>query len=114
MGCLPRRRKETSLYEYITSPPPQPQGHEAEEDAFEFVIVSLDNKQWQFEAGSAEDRDEWLAAIEQQGAPKNLDGTSDDGEIEVTIVSHQARLEHTHADTAMDEGRAAAPWDRRT
>ena len=41
-------------------------GHEAEEDAFEFVIVSLDNKQWQFEAGSAEDRDEWLAAIEQQ------------------------------------------------
>ena len=41
-------------------------GHEADEDAFEFVIVSLDNKQWQFEAGSAEDRDEWVAAIEQQ------------------------------------------------
>ena len=41
-------------------------GHDAEEDAFEFVIVSLDNKQWQFEAGSAEDRDEWVAAIEQQ------------------------------------------------
>ena len=41
-------------------------GHEAEEDAFEFVIVSLDNKQWQFEAGSAEDRDEWVQAIEQQ------------------------------------------------
>lgn len=39
---------------------------DVEEDAFEFVIVSLDNKQWQFEAGSAEDRDEWVAAIEQQ------------------------------------------------
>jgi len=41
-------------------------GVDAEEDAFEFVIVSLDNKQWQFEAGSAEDRDEWVQAIEQQ------------------------------------------------
>ena len=41
-------------------------GGEAEEDAFEFVIVSLDNKQWQFEAGSAEDRDEWVQAIDQQ------------------------------------------------
>ncbi|XP_050419922.1 centaurin-gamma-1A isoform X2 [Adelges cooleyi] len=35
-------------------------------DGFEFLIVSLDNKQWQFEANSSEDRDEWVAAIEQQ------------------------------------------------
>jgi Arf-GAP/GTPase/ANK repeat/PH domain-containing protein 1/3 len=33
---------------------------------FEFHIVSLDNKQWHFEATSAEERDEWVAAIEQQ------------------------------------------------
>ena len=35
-------------------------------DMFEFHIVSLDNKQWYFEASSAEERDEWVAAIEQQ------------------------------------------------
>lgn len=33
---------------------------------FEFHIVSLDNKQWFFEAHSSEERDEWVAAIEQQ------------------------------------------------
>jgi len=35
-------------------------------EVFEFLIVSLDNKQWQFETGSAEDRDAWVQAIEQQ------------------------------------------------
>lgn len=35
-------------------------------DVFEFHIVSLDNKQWLFDASSAEERDEWVAAIEQQ------------------------------------------------
>jgi Arf-GAP/GTPase/ANK repeat/PH domain-containing protein 1/3 len=35
-------------------------------DMFEFNIVSLDNKQWFFEASSAEERDEWVGAIEQQ------------------------------------------------
>jgi len=33
---------------------------------FEFHIVSLDNKQWYFEASSCEERDEWVSAIEQQ------------------------------------------------
>lgn len=35
-------------------------------DVFEFHIVSLDNKQWFFEAASAEERDDWVTAIEQQ------------------------------------------------
>lgn len=35
-------------------------------DLFEFHIVSLDNKQWFFEAASSEERDEWVEAIEQQ------------------------------------------------
>ena len=35
-------------------------------DVFEFHIVSLDNKQWLFEASSAEERDDWVGAIEQQ------------------------------------------------
>lgn len=37
-----------------------------EEEEFVFVIVSLDNKQWHFQAASAEDRESWLQAIEQQ------------------------------------------------
>ncbi|CAB0010562.1 unnamed protein product [Nesidiocoris tenuis] len=35
-------------------------------DGYEFLIVSLDNKQWHFEAGSCEERDEWVTAIENQ------------------------------------------------
>ncbi|XP_076054952.1 centaurin gamma 1A isoform X2 [Oratosquilla oratoria] len=35
-------------------------------DGYEFSLVSLDNKQWHFEACSQEDRDEWVTAIEQQ------------------------------------------------
>lgn len=35
-------------------------------DGYEFSIVSLDNKQWHFEASSQEERDDWVAAIEQQ------------------------------------------------
>ena len=38
----------------------------SDNDVFEFLIVSLDNKQWHFEASSAEERDEWVQAIEQQ------------------------------------------------
>ncbi|KAL8608051.1 hypothetical protein ACOMHN_023867 [Nucella lapillus] len=37
-----------------------------ESDGYEFTIVSLDNKQWQFEAQNADDRDDWVDAIEQQ------------------------------------------------
>ncbi|XP_055372148.1 centaurin-gamma-1A [Condylostylus longicornis] len=35
-------------------------------DGFEFFIVSLDSKQWHFEAANSEERDEWVAAIEQE------------------------------------------------
>ncbi|XP_076314914.1 centaurin gamma 1A [Tachypleus tridentatus] len=35
-------------------------------DDYEFVIVSLDNKQWQFEASNLEEREGWIKAIEQQ------------------------------------------------
>ncbi|XP_049842488.1 centaurin-gamma-1A isoform X2 [Schistocerca gregaria] len=35
-------------------------------DGYEFFIVSLDNKQWHFEASNSEERDEWVMAIEQQ------------------------------------------------
>ncbi|XP_037960302.1 centaurin-gamma-1A isoform X2 [Teleopsis dalmanni] len=35
-------------------------------DGYEFFIVSLDSKQWHFEAANSEERDEWVAAIEQE------------------------------------------------
>ncbi|XP_071443534.1 centaurin-gamma-1A [Hetaerina americana] len=35
-------------------------------DGYEFFIVSLDNKQWHFEASNSEERDEWVDAIQQQ------------------------------------------------
>ncbi|KAJ8961517.1 hypothetical protein NQ318_014767 [Aromia moschata] len=35
-------------------------------DGYEFYIVSLDNKQWHFDASNSDERDEWVAAIEQQ------------------------------------------------
>ncbi len=41
-------------------------GLENEPEQYEFHIVSLDNKQWHFEASSVEERDEWVEAIEQQ------------------------------------------------
>uniref|UniRef100_A0A915HLG1 Uncharacterized protein n=1 Tax=Romanomermis culicivorax TaxID=13658 RepID=A0A915HLG1_ROMCU len=35
-------------------------------DNYEFVIVSINNKQWHFEADCCEERDQWVQAIEQQ------------------------------------------------
>ena len=34
-------------------------------DGYEFLLVSLDNKQWNFEASTSEERDEWVQSIEQ-------------------------------------------------
>ena len=42
------------------------QNKEDDPEGFEFIIVSLDNKQWHFEAASAEEREEWVQAVEQQ------------------------------------------------
>lgn len=35
-------------------------------DGYEFFIVSLDSKQWHFEAANSEERDEWVSVIEQE------------------------------------------------
>jgi len=39
-------------------------GQAEDEECWEFQIVSLDNKTWHFEAGSLEERDHWIQAIE--------------------------------------------------
>jgi Arf-GAP with GTPase, ANK repeat and PH domain-containing protein 1/3/4/5/6/9/11 len=40
--------------------------HFPDPDGFEFYIVSLDNKQWHFEAANSEERDDWVSIIEQE------------------------------------------------
>ncbi|CAG2109668.1 unnamed protein product [Medioppia subpectinata] len=35
-------------------------------DGYEFVIVSLENKHWHFDANSADEREHWVTAIEEQ------------------------------------------------
>lgn len=57
-------------------------------DGYEFFIVSLDNKQWHFEAANSEERDEWVAAIENE-IFKSLQG----GESTKTKLQNPADLE---------------------
>ena len=54
-------------------PAPRPTTHRwggvsgpAEEENFEFIIVSSTGQTWHFEAGSFEERDAWVQAIESQ------------------------------------------------
>lgn len=37
-----------------------------ETEVYDFFIVSLDNKQWHFEASSLEERDDWVSVIEHE------------------------------------------------
>ncbi|XP_014470651.1 PREDICTED: centaurin-gamma-1A isoform X1 [Dinoponera quadriceps] len=69
------------LLQYVTVKVPgkTPKGsksYSAQEDSFEFSIISLENKTWHFEANNAEDRDSWISAIEQQilSSLQNSDG----------------------------------------
>lgn len=68
-------------------------------DGYEFYIVSLDNKQWHFEAGSCEERDEWVTAIEQQiltslqsNESSKKSGCSNNGTEQASIQSIRARV----------------------
>jgi len=49
-------------------------------DDLEFMIIKMDKK-WQFEASSAEERDEWISAIQQQ--------------IETSLLSYSSQLNST-------------------
>ncbi|XP_063699798.1 centaurin-gamma-1A isoform X2 [Culicoides brevitarsis] len=63
-------------------------GDAEDPDGYEFFIVSLDNKQWHFEAANSEERDEWVAAIENE-IFKSLQG----GESTKTKPQNPADLE---------------------
>lgn len=63
-------------------------GDAEDPDGYEFFIVSLDNKQWHFEASNSEERDEWVAAIENE-IFKSLQG----GESSKTKLQNPADLE---------------------
>ncbi|KAK0182680.1 hypothetical protein PV327_000792 [Microctonus hyperodae] len=69
------------LLQYVTVKVPgkTPKGSKStstQDDSFEFSIISLENKTWHFEACNADDRDSWIAAIEQQilSSLQNSDG----------------------------------------
>ncbi|KAF7990844.1 hypothetical protein HCN44_000649 [Aphidius gifuensis] len=59
------------LLQYVTVkiPGKTPKGSKptiTNDDNFEFSIISLENKSWNFEANNLDDRDTWISAIEQQ------------------------------------------------
>ena len=69
------------LLQYVTVKVPgkTPKGSKStptQDDSFEFSIISLENKTWHFEASNADDRESWIAAIEQQilSSLQNSDG----------------------------------------
>lgn len=65
----------------------------ADQDGFEFYIVSLDNKQWHFEAANSEERDEWVHVIEQeifkslQGNESSKPKTQSSGDVAQLILN---------------------------
>lgn len=60
-------------------------------DVFEFYIVSLDGKQWHFEAASCDERDEWVADIEQE-IFKSLQG-NESGKTKQQTSSEMASMQ---------------------
>lgn len=62
-------------------------GQDTDPDGFDFMIISLDNSTWLFEAQTMEERDEWVSAIEQQilsSLQQNLSEKSKSGAATVT------------------------------
>lgn len=68
-----------------------------EDDDFVFVIVSLNNKQWHFQAQSAEDREAWLQAIENQ-ILLSLQNIQSDKEKSRSVNSEQSNNEKMFKD----------------
>lgn len=68
-----------------------------EDDDFVFVIVSLNNKQWHFQAQSAEDREGWLQAIENQ-ILLSLQNIQSDKEKSRSVNSEQSNNEKMFKD----------------
>lgn len=59
-------------------------------DGFEFVIVSLDNKQWHFEATNCDEREAWVLAIEQQILSSLQELESDKSKYRIVGVTDKA------------------------
>lgn len=59
-------------------------------DGNEFVIVSLDNKQWHFEAANCDDREGWVSAIEQQILSSLQELESDKSKYRIVGVTDKA------------------------
>lgn len=64
-GCWASPAPPVGVGPPIPPPPPGVSGP-TEEENFEFLIVSSTGQTWHFEAGSFEERDAWVQAIESQ------------------------------------------------
>lgn len=66
-------------------------------DGYEFVIVSLDNKQWHFEASNCDDREAWVSAIEQQILSSLQELESDKSKYRIGGVTDKAAVQAIRA-----------------
>ncbi|KAK1126347.1 hypothetical protein K0M31_004974 [Melipona bicolor] len=103
------------LLQYVTVKVPgkTPKGSKssnAQEDSFEFSIISLENKTWHFEANNAEDRDSWISAIEQQilSSLQNSDG--DKKNETDAFKMHCIKNKVSGNDACVDCGAANPDW----
>ncbi|XP_015603346.1 centaurin-gamma-1A isoform X2 [Cephus cinctus] len=104
------------LLQYVTVKVPgkTPKGSKstvAQEDSFEFSIISLENKTWHFEANSAEDRDSWITAIEQQilSSLQNSDGGDKKNETDA-FKMHCIKNKISGNDACVDCGTPNPDW----
>ncbi|XP_012276658.1 centaurin-gamma-1A isoform X2 [Orussus abietinus] len=103
------------LLQYVTVKVPgkTPKGSKstaAQEDSFEFSIISLENKTWHFEGNSAEDRDSWITAIEQQILSSLQNSDTDKKNETDTFKMHCIKNKISGNDACVDCGAANPDW----
>ncbi|XP_034945178.1 centaurin-gamma-1A [Chelonus insularis] len=103
------------LLQYVTVKVPgkTPKGSKLssiQDDSFEFSIISLENKTWNFEANNAEDRDSWIAAIELQILSSLQNSDADKKNETEAFKMHCIRNKVSGNDACADCGAANPDW----
>ena len=62
-------------------------------DTYEFIIVSLDNKQWHFEASSCDEREEWVTKIEEEILNSLQEMESDKSKYRISGIIDRASVQ---------------------
>ncbi|XP_046742447.1 centaurin-gamma-1A [Diprion similis] len=103
------------LLQYVTVKVPgkTPKGSKAtvaQEDSFEFSIISLENKTWHFEANNADDRDSWILAIEQQILSSLQNSDTDKKNETDAFKMHCIKYKISGNDACVDCGTPNPDW----